>query len=144
MHATKSVGWLYLLICLLAACDSDIEQKSAESQRFYFVESLNLVESAGLQLQVRSPSAEAVSKALERMDEGLKMAFEVKAEFLDQYDPRLSKNYQRYFVKGIESYRLGIEAGDAEEQKSGLRLLAQWADFWSQAGKPILVDMQAK
>lgn len=144
MHATRSAGWFFLLICLLAACDSDRQKDNTESQRFYFVESLSLVESAGVQLQDPSLSAEAVSAALERMDDGLKMAFEVKAEFLDRYDPRLSKNYQRYFVKGIESYRLGIEAGDADEQKSGLRLLAQWADFWSQAGKSILTDMQTK
>ena len=117
MHASRSAGWLCLLICLLAACDSDIQKGNTESQRFYFVESLNLVESAGLRLQDPSLGAEAVSEALERMDDGLKMAFEVKAEYLDRYDPRLSKNYQRYFVKGIESYRLGIEAGDADQKE---------------------------
>lgn len=144
MHALSSAGWLGLVLCLLAACDSEKPQVDTESQRFYFVESLNLVESAGLRLQDPSLSPEAVSKVLEQMDAGLKMAFEVKAEFLHRFDPRLSKNYQRYFVKGVESYRLGIEAGDAEEQKSGLRLLAQWADFWSEAGQSILADMQTK
>ena len=78
------------------------------------------------------------------MDNGLKMAFEVKAEFLDRFDPRLSKNYQRYFIKGIESYRLGIEAGDIDLQKTGLRLLGEWAGFWSEAGQSVLADMQTK
>ena len=144
MHASKPAGWFCLLLCLLAACDSDIKKDNTESQRFYFVESLNQIESAGLQLQDSSAGTEKESAALQRMDDGLKMAFEVKAEFLDRYDPRLSKNYQRYFVQGVESYRLGIEAGDVDEQKSGLRLLAQWSDFWSQAGNSILADMQAK
>ena len=144
MHASRLAGWLFLLVCLLAACDSNIEKDDTESQRFYFVESLNLVESAGLRLQGQSLSAEALSEALEQMDNGLKMAFEVKAEFLERFDPRLSKNYQRYFVRGIESYRLGIEAGDAEQQKNGLKLLAQWAGFWSESGKSILADMQTK
>lgn len=144
MNALRSAGWLCLLVFLMAACDSDSKKDDTGSQRFYFIESLNLVESAGLRLQDQSLSAEALSGALEQMDNGLKMAFEVKAEFLDRFDPRLSKNYQRYFVKGIESYRLGIEAGDADQQKNGLKLLAQWAGFWSEAGKSILADMQTK
>ncbi len=144
MYALKSAGWLCLLFSLLSACDTGSKQDATESQLFYFVESLNLIESAGLRLQDQSISTEALSSALEQMDNGLKLAFEVKAEFLDRFDPRLSKNYQRYFVKGVESYRLGIEAGDADEQKNGLRLLAQWAAFWSEAGKSILADMQTK
>lgn len=144
MYALRSAGWLCLLVFLMAACDSDNRKDDTGSQRFYFIESLNLVESAGLRLQDQSLSAEALSEALEQMDNGLKMAFQVKAEFLDRFDPRLSKNYQRYFVKGIESYRLGIEAGDADQQKNGLKLLAQWAGFWSEAGKSILADMRTK
>ena len=142
MHAIKTVGRWFFIACLLVACDAANKQDNNASQRFYFIESLNLVESAGVRLQQQLLTAEALKKVLEQMDNGLKLAFEVKAEYLDLFDPRLSKNYQRYFVKGIESYRLGIEAGDAVEQKNGLKLLSQWAAFWAQAGESISASMQ--
>ena len=64
------------------------------------------------------------------LDQGLHLAFEVDREFLDGLDLRLGKNFERYFVKGVENYRLGIEAGDEQQQREGLRLLARWSEFW--------------
>lgn len=131
--------WIWLAIFLLPACSPD---KPDQSQRFYFLESLTLVENAGRQLQRPAIEGDEVKQALTGMDEGLKFAFQVEAAFLDQFDPRLSKNYQRYFVKGVEAYRLGIEAGDADEQKNGLKLLSQWAAFWAEARDDINAKLQ--
>ncbi len=128
---------------MLSACSEDNAKPNTQTQKYYFTESLRLVEIAGRQLQNQSLSAEGLRAALTTMDDGLRLSFQVKAVFLDQFDPRLSKNYQRYFVKGVEAYRLGIEAGDSDEQKKGLQLLSQWAQFWSEAGQQIMKKMQA-
>ncbi len=45
------------------------------------------------------------------------IGLELKREFLDELDLRLGKNFERYFVKGVENYRLGIEAGDEQQQR---------------------------
>ncbi|MCP4494237.1 MAG: hypothetical protein GY820_44080 [Gammaproteobacteria bacterium] len=126
---------------LLSACSEGKPEPDTQTQRYYFTKSLELVESAGRKLQDQSLSAQSLHKALATMDEGLKLSFHVEAEFLDHFDPRLSKNYQRYFVKGVETYRLGIEAGDSDDQKKGLGLLSQWAQFWAEAGQQIMQTM---
>ena len=76
------------------------------------------------------------------LDQGLKLAFEVKRDFLDQLDLRLGKNFQRYFIKGVENYRLGIEAGDVAQQREGLQLLAQWGKFWNLERDAILAKLE--
>ncbi len=135
--------WIWLIVILLSACSEDSAKPNAQTQNYYFSESLKLVETAGRELQNQSLSTERVSAALATMDDGLRLSFQVEAAFLDQFDPRLSKNYQRYFVKGVEAYRLGIEAGVSDEQKIGLQLLSQWAQFWAEAGQQIMQKMQA-
>ncbi len=135
--------WIWLIVILLSACSEDSAKPNAQTQNYYFSESLKLVETAGRELQNQSLSTERVSAALATMDDGLRLSFQVEAAFLDQFDPRLSKNYQRYFVKGVEAYRLGIEAGVSDEQKIGLQLLSQWAQFWAEAGQQIMLKMQA-
>lgn len=123
---------LAIVILTLAACSSSDEQEVVtETQKYYFLESLQLVEQAGRSLQRKSKTQQDIQGALSRMDQGLKLAFQVENKFLKQLDARLGKNYQRYFIKGIEDYRLGIEAGDRAQQQNGLRLLAQWAKFWA-------------
>lgn len=141
MLALRYPVWIWLAIGLLSACSSD---KPDETQQFYFLESLTLVENAGRQLQKPAIKADELKQALAGMDEGIKLAFQVEAAFLDQFDPRLSKNYQRYFVKGVEVYRLGIEAGEVDEQKNGLQLLSQWAAFWIEARGKVTEKMQEK
>ena len=136
---------VWLAVFSLSACTgSDDAESVSQTQKYYFLESLGMVESAGRQLQAKGLTAEELQTALATMDEGLKLAFQVEAAFLDQFDPRLSKNYQRYFVKGVESYRLGIEAGDRLEQQQGLKLLSQWAAFWSEAQQPVNAKLQVQ
>jgi hypothetical protein len=145
MTMLRHFAWLWLAVLALSACTGSDDAKSiSPTQKFYFVESLKTVEAAGLQLQDPSLKADELKNVLSNMDEGLKLAFQVEASFLDQLDPRLSKNYQRYFVKGVESYRLGIEAGDSAEQQQGLKLLSQWAVFWSEAKQPVSAKLQAQ
>ena len=117
-----------LLALLLVACSSD--EQAAQDQKYYFLESLKQVEAGGRRLQSPDLDREAMNEALAALDQGLRLAFEVKREFLDQLDLRLGKNFERYFVKGVENYRLGIEAGDEQQQREGLRLLSLWAEFW--------------
>lgn len=118
-----------LLAILLVACSSDDEQIQ-QDQKYYFLESLSQVESGGRQLQTADLDQQSLTAALARLDQGLKLAFQVDRGFLDALDLRLGKNYQRYFIKGVEDYRIGIEAGDEVQQREGLRLLSKWAEFW--------------
>jgi hypothetical protein len=128
----KQLFWILLIAFLLSACsDKDDEKSASETQKYYFLESLKLVEQAGRELQSSGLTQAMIIDALKTMDEGLKLAFQVENKFLDSIDARLGKNYQRYFVKGVETYRIGIEAGDKDDQHTGLKLLGQWAGFWT-------------
>ena len=123
--------WLLggLLLALLTACSSQQDEYS-RNQTYFFLESMKQVESGGRRLQSGGLDHDSLNQALAMLDQGLKLAFQVERKFLDGLDIRLGKNYQRYFIKGVENYRLGIEAGDEAQQIEGLRLLRQWADFW--------------
>jgi len=118
-----------LLALLLASCSSEDEQVTG-SQKYYFLEALNQVEAGGSRLQSPNLDRQSMNEALAKLDQGLRLAFEVEREFLDGLDLRLGKNFERYFVRGVENYRLGIEAGDEQQQREGLRLLSKWAEFW--------------
>jgi len=142
MKPALQQGLLYsLLLALLTACSPDDEVGST-SQQYYFLEALQQVEAGGRQLQTPDLSQDALLQALALLDQGLKLAFEVEREFLDQLDLRLGKNFQRYFIKGVENYRLGIEADDAGQQREGLQLLAQWAEFWKLERDAILARLK--
>jgi hypothetical protein len=117
------------MLLLLVACSSSTDELSS-SQRYYFLEALKQVETGGRQLQNAGLNQEELSAALGTLDQGLQLAFQVERQFLDDLDLRLGKNFQRLFIKGVENYRIGIEAGDQDQQLEGLRLLAQWAEFW--------------
>ena len=114
------------------------------TQKHNFLESVKLVELAGRTLQGGGMKSKAeIDTALEKMDQGLALAFQVENNFLKSLDARLGKNYQRYFVKGIETYRLGIEAGVQSDQLAGLQLLGQWAEFWSAEKKAIQAKLRS-
>ena len=123
-----------LLLTLWACSQAD---QYAKNQAYFFLESLKQVDTGGQQLQNPELDEASLQRALSLLDEGLQYAFQVERPFLDELDLRLGKNYQRYFIKGVENYRLGIEAGDQEQQVEGLRLLQQWAAFWGEAGNAI-------
>jgi len=126
----RGVVYLSLLAILLAGCSGSDDDRIADGQKYYFLESLKQVDAGGRQLQSSGLDQQSLTAALAMLDQGLKLAFQVERKFLDQLDLRLGKNYQRYFIKGVESYRIGIEAGDEVQQREGLRLLSQWAGFW--------------
>lgn len=121
-----------LILVALLACSSQDEQR-ARTQSYFFLESLKQVDAGGRQLQNPDLDEAGLLQALNTLDEGLKLAFQVERSYLDELDLRLGKNYQRFFIQGVENYRLGIEAGDQQQQLDGLRLLQQWADFWEEA-----------
>ena len=130
-----------LLAILLAACSSSDDDEIQSGQKYYFLESLAQVEAGGRQLQTAGLDRQSLTEALARLDQGLQLAFQVDRKFLDQLDLRLGKNYQRYFVRGVENYRIGIEAGDEAQQREGLRLLSQWAEFWQAEQVAILAKL---
>jgi hypothetical protein len=142
--------WIGLLALLLTACsasdntDSQIQVEVNESQAHYFLESLTLVEHAGRQLQSVDATQILLEQALLDMDAGMALAFKVDSLFLNKLDVRLGKNYQRYFVEGVQTYRLGIEAADQDEQKMGLLLLSRWAQFWGNSQSAILQKLDVK
>ena len=126
-----------LLLIMLLSCSSSDEDQAGGSQKYYFLESLKQIEAGGRQLQSSDLDQDELTRALATLDQGLKLAFQVEREFLNNLDLRLGKNYQRFFVKGVENYRLGIEAGDETQQRRGLQQLARWAEFWNLEGAAI-------
>ena len=125
---------LSLLLVLLSGCSQTDEY--SKNQAYFFLESLKQVETGGRQLQGQLDEAK-LKQALSLLDQGLEFAFQVERKFLDEFDLRLGKNYQRYFIEGVENYRIGIEAGDQEQQMEGLRLLQQWSVFWNEVGATV-------
>ncbi len=117
------------LLLVLLGCSSEQDRQYFEQQKYFFLESLQQIDAGGRQLQLATDQR-AVTEALAMLDQGLKTAFQVERKFLDDLDLRLGKNYQRYFIKGVENYRIGIEAGDEQQQREGLQQLARWAEFW--------------
>ena len=136
-------GLLLILALPLGGCESAEEQKASQ-QRYFFLESLKQVESGGRQLGASAPTQAEVTQALHSLDSGLRLAFQVERAFLDDLDLRLGKNFERFFIRGVEHYRIGIEAGDREQQLEGLRLLQQWGRFWSEAGPAISARLAAE
>ena len=130
--AAQRVFLLCLLLGILASCSSSTEEDEvARDQKYNFLESLKQVEAGGRQLQTPGLGQAELVQALSMLDQGLKLAFQVERKFLDKLDLRLGKNFERYFVNGVENYRVGIEAADQAQQQEGLKLLARWAEFWN-------------
>lgn len=124
---------------LLFGCADDSKIEIDEAQKFLFLESLKQVETGGSMLQMASGDQVVIGKGLAVIDEGLRLAFQVRRDFLDQFDLRLGKSYERLFIQGIETYRLGLEAADLQQQQDGLQRLQQWAAFWEEV-EPAVMD----
>jgi hypothetical protein len=127
-------GFLSLLLMfLLNACDSEKMQETEFGiQQNYFLQSIELVESAGLKLQRPGLKKHDVELAIQQMDQGMSQAFEVERKFLRKLDLRLPKAYSELFISGVEQYRLGMENGNRQQQLQGLDLLSRWGQFWKQ------------
>ena len=138
MVLLRFLAILGILFLFIGGCTDDAEIEIDEAQKFLFLESLKQVETGGSMLQMASGDQVVIGKGIAVIDEGLRLAFQVRREFLDQFDIRLGKNYERYFIQGIETYRLGLEAADLEQQKDGLQRLQQWASFWAEIEPSVL------
>jgi len=133
---------LALLLVQLLACSPGEDPPISPEQAYFFVESLKQVETGGQQLQAANLDEAGLLAALGMLDQGLKLAFQVERDSLDRLDLRLGKNFQRYFIEGVENYRLGIEAGDKQQQLKGLKLLARWGEFWALERDTILALLE--
>ena len=127
---------LCALLAVFAGCERD-EPLDPAGQRYFFLESLRQVGAAAEQLGQPDLNQQQMTAALQTLDDALGLAFQVRRAYLDEFDLRLGKNFERYFVKGVENYRLGIEAGDRQQQIEGIRLLNQWTEFWQAEGAAI-------
>jgi hypothetical protein len=140
-------GWLVTaLACSLAlwGCGSDkIRKTEFGIQQNLFLQSLELVEKAGSQLQSSQMSQEHIDAALSGMDSGLRQAFQVDERFLAELHKRLPEMYNKRFIKGVEEYRLGVTLSDRQQQLRGLDKLTQWSRFWSREKSGILQKMAA-
>jgi hypothetical protein len=122
-----------LLVFLLNACESEkIKQTEFSIQQNYFLQSIELVEAAGLKLQAPELKKLDVEQAIQQMDQGLMQAFEVERKFLRKLDLRLPKFYNELFISGVEQYRLGMETANRQQQLDGLELLSRWGQYWIQ------------
>lgn len=122
-----------VLIALLTGCETEkMQQTDFVLQQNLFLQSLELIESAGTILQNPDLTQDNIQLAMSKLDQGLKQAFQVEQDFLQKLDVRLPKLYAEAFIVGVENYRIGVEASDREKQLHGLGLLSQWGKFWLQ------------
>lgn len=134
----RGLFW-FALAGLLLACDSNkVQESDYVRQQNYFLQAVELIESAGRLLQKTNLSDQDIKQAMQRLDEGLKTANQVRQDFLKQADARLPRLFPELLVKGVESYRLGVEGADRSQQLEGLRLIRQWSQFWRSEGSQIL------
>jgi hypothetical protein len=119
------------LLALLSACDTSPDKPLiSQVQAQFFTDSLQQITDAGEQLQQPSADAQTFESILQKMDEGLGLAYQVDVSTLNLLHEDLAKRFNRQFIKGVEEYRIGIEAGDEAIQKNGLFLLQQWTGYW--------------
>ena len=141
MTLLRAVAIASIAMLLVVSCSDEPQIKIDEAQKFVFLESLKQVETGGSMLQMASGDQVIIGKGIAVIDEGLRLAFQVRRDFLDQFDVRLGKSYERLFIQGIETYRLGLEAGDLEQQKDGLQRLQQWAVFWAEVEPSVMAKL---
>lgn len=117
---------------MLLACEKQKEGQTEFSilQKNLFLQSIELVESAGGIIQTPGLSEIDIEKAMKQMDQGLQKAFQVENNFLNSLNVRLPGLYEHAFISGVENYRLGVESSDKEKQMYGLNLLSKWGEFW--------------
>ena len=139
----RGLAFGFLLLALFGCEPADTPPGQTE-QAYYFIEALKQVERGGQRLQSPDFDRATVELALADLDAGLGFAFQVERDFLDSLDLRLGKNFERYFIQGVENYRLGIEAGDREQQREGLVRLQRWGEFWQSAGSDILALLEVE
>lgn len=126
-------------VTMLVACETEkIQQTEFSIQQNLFLQSLELVESAGVNLQKPGLTPTDIENAMNQMDEGLKRAFQVNTRFLKKLDVRLPRLYTEIFISGVENYRLGVESSDRQKQLDGLNRLSQWGKFWREEKSNIM------
>ncbi len=134
----RGLAWL-VMASLLLACESEKAQETEfVRQQNYFLQSVELVESAGKILQSDGLSQQDITQAMQQLDQGLQKAYQVRQDFLARLDVRLPKLFPTLFIKGIETYRIGVEADDRAQQLEGLRLMRRWGQFWRASKADIL------
>ena len=139
----QGLAYGFLLLVLLG-CEPAETPPGQTEQAFFFIQALKQVERGGQRLQSPDLDQATVESALADLDAGLGFAFQVERDFLDSLDLRLGKNFERYFIQGVENYRLGIEAGDREQQREGLVRLQRWGEFWQSAGSDVLAVLEVE
>ena len=138
--------WALVIAVLLwlSGCQDDrIESAEQAIQQNYFLQSLSLVESAGQLLMRPDLSQQDIDRAMQRMDLGLEQARKVEDDFLKQLEPRLAREFDEKFIRGVEEYRLGAEAADRERQLQGLGRLGQWGAYWKPVKPEVLRKLEA-
>ena len=140
----RSFFWL-VISSLLLACESEKAQETEfVRQQNYFLQAVELVESAGQMLQSNTLNPQEIQQAMQRLDQGLQKAYEVRRDFLKRVDVRLPKLFPELFIKGVETYRIGVEGSDRAQQLEGLRLIRQWSQFWRSESKVLLGKLLEK
>jgi hypothetical protein len=131
-------------VVLFSGCETErMQETEYVAQQNLFLQSLDLVESAGAMLQDPGLSKEDIVLAMDRMDRGLEQAFRVEKWFLQKLDVRLPKMFNEAFIPGVERYRIGVESSNQQEQIEGLNLLSRWSKFWLQEKDDIQKKMMS-
>ena len=102
MTRLRFITSLFLAALLLFGCSDEPDIEIDEAQKYLFLESLKQIETGGGMLQMASGDQVIYGKAIAVIDEGLRLAFQVRRDFLDQFDLRLGRNYRLCSSRGLK------------------------------------------
>lgn len=140
-------GRLFIIVglfLLIASCTSEVKPEEYQTQRTFFLNAIEQVNKAGQLLQQSKPSSTDIKQAMILLDAAMADVNSVESSFLKWLDAGLYQAFSAYLAKGIESYRLGVEFGNQEQQAKGIDALQKWWDFWQLKRPAILEKLDAK
>lgn len=129
----RLIGLLWFSLWVLFGCES-ATNKPADyaAQKQHFVISIAQTQQAGRLLQQAVKNPQGIEKAMLLLDNTMPHAYALNESFLKWLDQGLYHAYSAFLIKGIESYRLGVEGLDKEQQAKGVKLLQRWWSYWQQ------------
>lgn len=139
----KSRLFLIFGFLFLISCSTDVKPPDYDSQRAFFLNSIDQVQQAGALLQQRELSPIDIKRAMALLDSSMIDANSVEYSFLKWMDSGLYQAFVGYLIKGIENYRLGVELEDKEQQAKGIAQLQRWWQFWQLKRPAILKKLDA-
>ena len=141
LYKKLQAGVLFAVFLCLTACSDNPFPKELVSDRYAFVDSLRLIESAGPDLLKHEAGSPQFLVAVEQLETGYKAGFRVRDVFLDYVNPEIKVAYNKYLLRGTENYVEGVREGNAVLQEKGQQQVKFWFDYWNENKTQVLAKL---